>query len=42
MAKKAEARRAKKPLKPRDLTARKGSAVKGGGVGPCFGKIKEK
>lgn len=35
MAKKAKARTAKKSLKPKDLTARKGAAVKGGAVGPC-------
>ena len=38
MAKKAKARRAKKSLKPRDLTARKGAAVKGGITGPCARK----
>ena len=35
MAKKAKARRATKPLKAKDLTARQGVKVKGGVTGPC-------
>jgi hypothetical protein len=43
VAKKAKARSTKKSLKPRDLAPRGGSAkIKGGAVGPCFGKIKGK
>jgi hypothetical protein len=43
MAKKAKARSATKSLKVKDLTARRGGAVKGGGVmggitGPCAWK----
>ena len=38
MSKKAKARKTTKSLKPRDLTARKGSGVKGGITGPCARK----
>ena len=35
MAKKAKARSATRSLKVKDLTTRRGTAVKGGAVGPC-------
>ena len=39
----AKAKSQRKSLKAKDLPARGASAkVKGGGVGPCFGKIKNK
>ena len=40
----ARAKSKRKSLKAKDLSARREQAgkVKGGGVGPCFGKIKEK
>ena len=40
----AKAQSKRKSLKAKDLSARRDQAgkVKGGGVGPCFGKIKNK